>query len=152
MSSLVRAERIVRTWVEKGDSEQDAFSKFICYWVAFNCWLYTQTNETGDKKALDILFENSHLYSQFRKIATQRMPLLEGLQAVCPIKNNRIASREKSLHNIESFPEIVDVLYEVRCNLFHGSKSDADERDIEVLNASTPVLELIVKNICLPPK
>ena len=52
MSSYDNYDKIIETWVKKGETENDIFSKFICYWIAFNCWLCTQTSEINDSKAL----------------------------------------------------------------------------------------------------
>lgn len=138
----------MEAWVKKGDVEIDNFSRFICYWIAFNCWLYTNTNEVRDRKALEKLYQNHNLYKNFRKIVKENRFLLEKLLDVCPVENSR-NYRKKTIKNLEEFREVVDVLYQVRCNLFHGSKLDIDKRDCDVIKVSMPVLELIVKNLVL---
>lgn len=148
MSSLSNSKKIIRAWIEKGDLENDDFSKFICYWVAFNCWLYTKTDEIQDRKALKKMYDNQNLCDNFSKLVRENDELINGLILVCPIRNNKIKNRKKTIDNKHSLKEVVDVIYEIRCNLFHGSKADWDKRDKEVIDASVPVLKLIVKNIC----
>jgi len=149
MSSILNNNKIIKTWAERGYFDDDDFSKFIYYWVSFNCWLYTKTNEVSDRKALKKLYKNQSLYSDFPILVEENNPLLEKLLKVGPIENNRISKSSETIKNIKEFKEVMNLLYEIRCNLFHGCKLDTDERDKEVLEASTPVLELIVKNICL---
>ncbi|MCP6718953.1 MAG: HEPN domain-containing protein [Patescibacteria group bacterium] len=149
MSSTSNYQKIIETWIKKGDLENDSFSRFICYWIAFNCWLYTKTNEVHDRVALSKLYQQEYLFKDFQKLVTKNENLFAELVKVCPIENNRIGNINKPINDVEKFNEVVDVLYEIRCNLFHGSKTDTNKRDIEVAKAATPVLEVIVKNICL---
>lgn len=148
MSSTENSKKIIGTWIKKGDSESNKFSKFICYWISFNCWLYTKTGECADRKALNKLYKNQSLYQKFTDLVKENEAVFKDFKNVCPIENNRNSGRIKELKNIYDFKENIDVIYEIRCNLFHGSKVDKDERDVEVIKASTPVLGLIVKNIC----
>lgn len=149
MSTFVNSERIIKAWVNKGDLESDDFSKFICYWVAFNCWLYTSTNEVRDREALSILYQKQHLYKNFPQLVVANKLVFEQFLSIGTIINNRIPDRQTFVRNATEFNEVVDMLYEIRCNLFHGSKLDTDTRDREVVEASTPILGLIVKGICL---
>ena len=98
------------------------------------------------QKLLKKLYEEKYLYVNFDKLVIENEDIFQKLIQVCPIKNNR-KSDIKTITNIKNFKETVDVLYQIRCNLFHGSKGDTNERDKNVLDASTPVLELIVKQI-----
>ena len=59
MSSIQNHENIVKGWIKRGDGETDHFFKFISYWVAFNCWLTTKTNEDRDRSALNKLYKDS---------------------------------------------------------------------------------------------
>ncbi len=43
--------------------------------------------------------------------------------------------------------EIVDVVYRVRCNLFHGGKSSTEQKDIELMQFSFKVIYKILDNI-----
>lgn len=147
MSSLSNADKIISVWIKKGDLEEDSFSKFIYYWVAFNCWFYTKTNKVQDSEALKDIYKRQDLYSGFVQLVAKNKPIFLKLVSICPIKNNRISGREKNINDMEKFEEVVNILYEIRCNLFHGSKLDTEERDKEVVEMATPILEIIVKNV-----
>lgn len=153
MSSLKNSKKIIETWKEKGNKENDEFSKFICYWIAFNCWLYTITDEIGDRNALIKLYKKSSTNNKFKKLVCDNKNNLKdkvkNLKEVCPIKNNRKNGCEKTISKADDFEEVMNVIYEIRCNLFHGSKSDEDLRDSEVIKGAVPVLEIIVKNLCI---
>ena len=147
MSSITTSEQIITTWISKGDNEEDNFSKFISYWVAFNCWLFTVTNEVRDKQALEVLFKREYLYKDFLGLVPQYESTLSKLIAVCPVENNRL-NFSKDIKDMQNFPEIIKVIYLIRCNLFHGTKIESSERDEEVVSASIPVLEFILKEVC----
>lgn len=150
MSSFDNSKRIIQAWIQKGDLEDDYFSEFICYWIAFNCWLYTKTGEVRDREALNKLYEkHRELFADFSKLIIQNKRISNKFLNIGTIFNNRSPNREVCIKDVTNFKEVIDMLYEIRCNLFHGSKSDTNDRDKEVVEASTPILELIVKNICL---
>ena len=149
MSSIQNHENIVKGWIKKGDGETDSFFKFISYWIAFNCWLTTKTNEYCDRDALDKLYKEPSLYGGFSSIVNDgnNKKLFDALVGICPIENNRKRTK-RPVNDYKNFAEVMNVLYEIRCNLFHGSKIDSNERDAQVMRAAVPVLELIVKTIC----
>lgn len=148
MSSIENHEKIIKGWIERGARETDPFFKFISYWIAFNCWLITETGEDYDRKALDKLYKESGLYGNFSNIINDNnnKRLFNDLAGIRPIKNK---GRLHPINNVNDFKEVMNVLYAIRCNLFHGNKTDNENRDSEVMRAATPALEVIVKNICL---
>lgn len=150
MSSLENSKKIIETWKEKGNKESDEFSKFICYWIAFNCWLYTITNETKDGKALKELYNKPAECNKFIQLTDDNFKSrLENFKKVCPIKNDRENRPKKNISDVNNFKEVVGAIYQIRCNLFHGSKADENLRDSKVIRAVVPVLEIIVKNLCI---
>ncbi len=52
MSSITKIISIASRWIEKAELEENAFDKFIFYWISFNCFYVTMTKETTDSKAL----------------------------------------------------------------------------------------------------
>lgn len=148
MSSIKNHEKIIKGWIKRGARETDPFFKFISYWIAFNCWLITKTNEYCDRDALDELYKESDLYGNFSNIIndSNNKRLFDDLIGICPIENK---GTPHSISDINNFAEVMNVLYAIRCNLFHGSKTDKVDRDSEVMRVAAPVLEMIVKNICL---
>lgn len=124
MSSYSTSIDIIKLWTQKGDSENDSFSKFISYWIAFNCWLYTKTNEVYDNRALHALFSNKGLYDNFPSLVSNNEGIFEKVKELGSIENNRIKREPKEIKDIFSFKEVIEALYEIRCNLFHGTKTD----------------------------
>jgi len=148
MASSTTIKLITISWITKGDSEENLFNKFICYWISFNCFYNNYTGKTIDREALNDLKNRRKILSTYEVITTvpKNLELLKELQNICPlrsVKNNSI----KNIDDTNSFAQVVDVIYQIRCNLFHGGKEETNERDIQVVTAATPVLELLVKRI-----
>ena len=57
--------------------------------------------------------------------------------------------QSKSISNINSFDELLDVIYQVRCNLFHGQKSAIDANDRELVDLAFHILSKIFKPMAL---
>jgi hypothetical protein len=147
MSEIITANKIFNNWTEKGDKETDVFSKFIYYWVAFNCWLFSKTNTMHDRVALNQIKLDEHLCSRYKIIALKNTVLVTEFKKVTPINNNRKKDKNSLIINHLNFGEVVEAIYEVRNNLFHGTKSDRKDRDILVLKSAVPVLKLLLSDV-----
>lgn len=56
-------------------------------------------------------------------------------------------AKNNEVYEIELLESLIDLLYIVRCNLFHGFKTPERPRDQEVLGATEPLLREIVLNL-----
>ncbi len=141
---------IITYWIKQGDKgKRKKFHKFICYWIAFNAYFVSETTEMeGEafKKMKDSTSDiHNKLTKDFSTVLKDYKGRLEDLKAVCPIADDSPkAKRPMSLDHF-TFPEVLDVLYRIRCNLMHGNKNGSVKRDKEVIKAATPVLEVLVK-------
>ena len=52
-----------------------------------------------------------------------------------------------SLLEDNDLSSIINVLYQIRCNIFHGGKEPGDHHDDEIVNAANPILNRIVEFI-----
>ncbi len=72
MSRPSTARTIIESWITKGDIEQDPFSKFIYYWVAFNCW-YMSVREAGsDREVINSIKKYEKLKQAFLSLVNSR--------------------------------------------------------------------------------
>ena len=139
---------IANSWIRKGDAEANIFNKFICYWIAFNCFYNSWTGKDTDAKAITALTTDQMLTQTFRAtINGNTIPLYNRLRAVCPIRKVSDPAKFKTISSISNFSQVTRVLYQVRCNLVHGGKGEEIVRDRDVVKAATPVLELVVKEL-----
>lgn len=64
-----------------------------------------------------------------------------------PITSTGRRRREVSVDSPEDFGGIVEGVYQVRCNLFHGGKRASDLRDKKLVTVCARVLEKWVGNL-----
>lgn len=160
---LINKEYIVK-WVDKSRVEQDSFDRFVYGFFAFNA-MYSVFYDTDERRAIkdlfDAIFKNS--YEEFKEIFES--PEYDYFCNRRPIRNMKYdprkgfgypdTSRDTALlaerEVRRSNKAMLMILYQIRCNLFHGNKSFADESDQETMrNASALLLrynEIFVKNM-----
>jgi hypothetical protein len=64
---------------------------------------------------------------------------------MCPIRRNKEyrGKREVRIIDVSSFGEVLEAIYTIRCNLFHGEKSPNDERDCALVELAFRILSRI---------
>lgn len=150
MTKSQSIKNMMDEWIKVGDNYNGKdFISFMGYWIAFNAFYNFKSAVQGDSKALNKLnqiFTNEldsciiYLYSNYESD-------FRNLDNVCPIHDEQQIPKPDSTFKINNptFKDISGVLYQIRCNLIHGNKSDSDKRDVEVVSAALPVLREIVK-------
>ena len=141
-------------WIEKSKKEEDHFDKFVYGFFALNA-MYSIYYEGDERRAIRDLFQASvDSYSaEYRKILYT--PEFEYFCNRPPIKNmkynpnkenpgHRDVARdtdklaEKSTRG--SNRAMLMILYQIRCNLFHGNKSFGNENDQEIMKNASELL------------
>lgn len=147
MTHASTTEGIIRDWICKAENERDIFNKFICFWISFNCYYAKITKKNGDTQALEKLYsipEIIEIFNMIKKESVFNTAPLE-LKKQMPLKDMRIGHNNKVKElNGFSIKNVIDVLYQARCNLFHGDKSGNSDRDREVISACIPVLKIVL--------
>jgi hypothetical protein len=131
----------INWWLETADCPSQLpleFTRFIALWEAFNgwarCW-YSRRN--GDRLLVCKIAEDRRAKQHFRELlesetACYRHKLCE-LKELSPIVTvncvSTASSRSTSLDDISDLSQLLKVLYQIRCNLFHGGKSGDSRRD-----------------------
>ncbi len=145
---------LIKGWYEnKAKRESDPFFKFLCLWICFNAWISYKSNKTTDRdminwlkneteKSSDIILEYEHAKKtdSFRKN-------LGSIVLFSPIKDS-IGSRDSiSVSGVDDMTNVIEAIYRIRCNLFHGGKSQNDSRDIKLVKCASIILEKWVGNL-----
>lgn len=128
----------VQEWLKRGNQESNYIFRFFCYYIAFN-WLYNSRNERWEYERIkgyvkskisgwngynpNTLLKNAHEWRH-------------------SVKSERSGKTKRYIIN-ETDPVIKLFLsiYQVRCNLFHGSKSMGNERDAKLVMDGSIVLQ-----------
>ena len=137
-----------KDWFEQGNKETRDIYRFFNYFIAFN-WLYNQErkfdkepefsciyrfvkgflDEHSDVSlANSFLIENSELYKGVKRARTGK--------TTRDYKNNPLLKNEPA----NSYLVIFYTIYNVRCNLFHGSKSMMNDRNKKLVKESCEIL------------
>lgn len=148
-------KELVRGWYKnKAEGETEPFFKFMCLWICFNALLEFESTRSRDRAMIDWLksplSDSSELW-----IAYQAMLLtdtgqqnIKNLAASCPVGGSR--GDPLSISGTTDSDNIIEVLYRIRCNLFHGGKAEGNTRDVKLVTYANGVLskwmsELIAK-------
>lgn len=132
---------IAKEWYQYGlKSGDDFFMRFMMHWIGFN-WLYNQIGGSDERTKIKDFYNQNR--KKFDKVdpfnLTDINAFLEGavfdVAKGCPHTRDYEKLKE---YNVEA---LLMTLYQVRCNLFHGSKSLRVKRDRELVRASANILE-----------
>jgi hypothetical protein len=143
---------LVRGWYERS-KRGDPVSRFVFLWFCFNAWLSYESDDDKDRQMIEWLKTagpDSRLKASYvRALASDVFRRdLQALVANSPIRGTR---RENpavvQIASIEDFAGILDGVYQVRCNLFHGAKRADDSRDQKLVIASAAILRKWVGNL-----
>ncbi len=125
-------------WSRGGVTGQlSIFDRFVFRWIAFEAWCSnTSRKNTGFKKwvkrsAMKDKFRNKRIHAAIKNHLDQ----LVGQQIP-----NRLGGKPKILTNSNNFEQLIDVLFQIRNNLFHGHKSPDDREDKTLVGAAYGIL------------
>ena len=117
----------------------DIADRFISLWICFNSILRKHYGESNSDFTLikmaskdlqepeGILRLKEYFDTMYDREYRINLQKLENLMPIRNMKNNRLANMENS--------SLIEILYKIRCNLFHGRKdpSDIATRDYELV-------------------
>jgi len=144
---FIVGEVFVQKWMiraERGQEFLDDGDRFISLWIAFNGWMKCDFGEAeNDGSLINHVKESAKFQQVFENIKNQSefAELLRQLR-MFTVMNMRYPNDSNRLKRYDgSFASLIDVLYQVRCNLFHGRKDITDDqRDYELVQLSYKIL------------
>lgn len=143
-----------RSQMDKQEDNYDNFDKFIALWIAFNGWANIKTTKTNDQDWIEEVSKSgSVLDGNYKKLQDHNSNFksnVEALKKAAPVYDMRYPadrSKAKEINNIENLGEVLDVIYQIRCNLFHGAKGLKDERDNNLVKLAYDILTELFKEI-----
>lgn len=156
---LAHTEYIIR-WIEKSRDEEDYFDKFVYGFFALNAMyseFYNSSMETRERDCIEKLFRVCITNHRGELDAIFDMPEYVYFCERRPIRNMRYnpnnprkerKDTQKEVYKLKekdtfnSNLAMLFILYQIRCNLFHGNKAYSNEFDQEVMkNASMLLLK-----------
>lgn len=141
-------KNLVRDWAQKAKNEnKDPFSKFLFGYVCLNALMAYLSQENTDKEMKEWLKNNPNVVKDiFHEICNDRdffLPQLETLKRMSPISDARIRNQEPDviIPIATDFNAVLDAIYMIRCNLFHGRKDPSNRRDQDLVILGGKILD-----------
>ena len=141
-------------WIEKSKNEEDNFDKFVYGFFALNA-MYSIYYDGDERRAIKDLFDSSYnahsreyeeiLYTQEYEYFCKRPPIKNckydpSKERPGPRDTYRDTIKLSERLARSSNKAMLMILYQIRCNLFHGNKSFGDENDQEIVKNAAELL------------
>jgi hypothetical protein len=147
-------QALVKSWHARSTREGDPVSKFVFLWFCFNARLSYESGKDHDRQMINWLKTASPASSALRRSYDQAMASevfrrdLQTLVDNSPIHGTRRNKPQVvEIRDVDDFPNLVEGVYQVRCNLFHGGKRADDLRDQKLVKVSASILRKWVGNL-----
>jgi hypothetical protein len=115
-----------KAWYVKSGSEADIFNEFISLWISFNI-LYNSIDSRYEIDKIINFISNKNINIQDQNIILN----LESVNYFSTCMDNS---------NDEKIKAVFKILYQIRCNLFHGDKRFASDSDELVVSHASNIL------------
>lgn len=139
-------KNLIGWWKLKGQKESDPFIKFFFFYVCFDVWITAESGMDSDRDKIRWFLENDNCLKEHRMgfwNSSRTQSLLANLRNLSPIEDMRPNHRGEltELNDINNLEEVVWFIYQIRCNLFHGSKDPMNLRDANLVELSGEIFE-----------
>lgn len=132
-----------KQWFDKANRETDSVNKFVFLWIAFN-WLYSQNEyriDHDEKKSIrNFISVNKKYLEKYDAFHTNEIDIFLQDKIHSELPGYKRTYDYNQLRNNE-VNELFLAIYQVRCNLFHGSKSLRNDRDMKLVENSAIILK-----------
>lgn len=125
----------------------DGFAKFMMYWVGFN-WLYRGPESHGTERdqIRSFYMQNINSFDKYDPFCSPASTIF--LQS--PVNDMYFENTDRAKENFEKVKNhdplgLLLTVYQVRCNLFHGSKSLRAERDMLLVDSAAEIMGQYLK-------
>jgi len=142
---------IVVKWFDRSEKRKawpSIFDRFIFLWIAFDAWGSNESHLINENMINWV--KTSPMKDVFKKIRKEIDPYLKQLSVKGEIPNH-ISDNTIRLHDPHDFHKLIEVIYQIRNNLFHGHKLPDDKDDEEFVtlayNILSPLLQPFVDEL-----
>ena len=157
---LVVWQIFTEKWLQRAERTQrclDDGDRFISLWIAFNGWMKGEFGENrSDRDLINKVKKTLTFKDTFIKLKNDSVEFRQNLGElsnyfVLDMRHMDDESKYKKYDG--SFESLLGVIYQVRCNLFHGRKNvDDDRKDFELVSLSYNILLPLFKEYLKPLK
>ena len=144
-------ELIINWYNNRARNEQEPYFKFLCLWICFNAWLEHESTKSTDRAMIDWLkgaqSNTSELWASYEvmlKTTTGEQNVIN-LMNSCPIGGSRGAP--VIINSSTDSDNIIESIYRIRCNLFHGGKAEGSSRDEKLVTYANNILSKWISDL-----
>lgn len=151
---------LIRHWYEKAQNEEGVFDQFISLWISFNGFYAAGRGIKSESAQLsgivagykllfsNIVAERHEIFDDFKKYIDEKKSNPEFIQDMRVTASNQLEEKYKKRYiNTRSLCEFIDCIYQIRCNLFHGSKALDDAQDEKLVTHAYKCLLVFLKEL-----
>jgi len=133
---------IITWWKIKSAEQTDPFIKFFIMYMCLDAWMTSGSMSDSDAKKLRWLKITDNPLKEHWYNAPRKKIYLQGLKKIGEVEDMRPNHRDeyKYLTNIDDFDQVIEFIYQIRCNLFHGGKSPVNTKDRRLATLSSELL------------
>lgn len=146
------------TWKRKSDREDDPYIKFFILYMIFNAWLSAEVQLCGidartDRQKLDWLKRSNSGLTLYWSKCDLDSELCQDLLELKFVRNMRNGGHVENndlqhIGDLYNFNKIVEFVYQVRNNLFHGSKPyHLEGRNHRLVRSSSEILNIWIEYV-----
>lgn len=134
--------QLISWWKIRGMQETDPFIKFFIMYMCLDAWMTSDSGYDRDDQKLRWLKETENPLKDLWPFVPHKKVPLQGLKKIGKIEDMRPRHRGeyKYLTDTDNFDEIIAFIYQIRCNLFHGGKSNVNSHDRRLAELSSKIL------------
>jgi hypothetical protein len=123
----------------------DVGDRFLCLWIGFNGWMRARYGEdSNDRILLQGAKENTDLKLCFETLKSEGGSFVNRLRElqVYTVANMKYPDDINRTRQYDgSLDSLLEVIYSIRCNLFHGRKNvQEDKKDYHLVNLAYYIL------------
>ena len=134
-----------RKWLERVERKRksvDDGDRFISLWIAFNGWMKGKYGEDkNDWTLLDSVEQDEEFKRVFYDLSQNEPVFANHLNKLGEYSVDDMRGRDQAVRYDGQFESLIEVIYRIRCNLFHGRKNlEEDKRDFELVRLAYRIL------------
>jgi len=145
-------QEITRRWYEisthGATTGTDSFFRFIAIWIAFNA-LYASRHGSarGDRNQVKNFAGSQQAKQRHEELLTRDAEYQNATQYIgCrSVFDSRNPRRRYQVPSNRKLKDLLNCVYQIRCNLFHGGKQPDDVRDATLVEAGYTVISKLIE-------
>jgi hypothetical protein len=155
MFENARLNRLIRDWYQRSQGiavrEPDAFDRFTYLWVSFDAWSKIASRGISGRGVINFCKTEKSLVAEHQRLLATDAEFAHNvarLKEMCPIRKitrrkKQLVGEEVRINNVAEFGEVLEAIYTIRNNFFHGDKSPNNVRDLELVELAFQILSRV---------